>query len=111
MLSTTTLTNNGGNDDDGGGGGDNGDDGDDRQDRNGDGIFEYEDQQRFLSIFNRTRCRRRRGRCPFETNVACPTAAAVGFGQHLLLGIVPMVSVPISGVPTGADTFEEEKTP
>ena len=71
-----------------------------RQDRNGDGNYGYEDQQRFLSNFNRTRCRRRRGRCPFETNVACPTAAAVGFGQHLLLGIVPMLPVPISGVST-----------
>eukprot|EP00959_Pyramimonas_sp_CCMP1952_P123524 2582245-Pyramimonas_sp.AAC.1 len=29
---------------------------------------------------------------------ACPTAAAVGFGQHLVLGIVPIRSVPISGV-------------
>ena len=73
----------------------------DRYDRNGDGNYGYEDQQRFLPIFNRNRRRRRRGRCPFETNVACPKAAAVGFGQHLLLGIVPMVSVPISGVPRG----------
>ena len=71
-----------------------------RQDRNGDGSYGYEGQQRFLSIFSRTRCRRRRGRCPFETNVACPTAAAVGLGQHLLLDIVPIFSVPITDVPT-----------
>eukprot|EP00959_Pyramimonas_sp_CCMP1952_P471831 9499047-Pyramimonas_sp.AAC.1 len=29
---------------------------------------------------------------------AYPTAAAVELGQHLLLGIVPILSVPISGV-------------
>ena len=34
-------------------------------------------------------------------SVACLAAAAVSFGQHLLLGIVPIVSVPISGVPSG----------
>ena len=31
--------------------------------------------------------------------VACPTAAAVGFGKLVLLCIVPIFSVPISGVP------------
>ena len=36
-----------------------------QQDRNGDGNYGYEHQQRFLSIFKKTRCRRRRGRCPF----------------------------------------------
>eukprot|EP00959_Pyramimonas_sp_CCMP1952_P259687 5429730-Pyramimonas_sp.AAC.1 len=36
---------------------------------------------------------------PSGQKAACPTAAAVASGQHhLLLGIVPILSVPISGV-------------
>eukprot|EP00959_Pyramimonas_sp_CCMP1952_P311259 6514072-Pyramimonas_sp.AAC.1 len=31
---------------------------------------------------------------------ACPTAAAVGLGQHSLLGLVAILAVPLSGVQT-----------
>eukprot|EP00959_Pyramimonas_sp_CCMP1952_P126579 2647220-Pyramimonas_sp.AAC.1 len=34
----------------------------------------------------------------WRQDAARPTAAAVGLGQHLLLGIAPILSVPISGV-------------